>query len=127
MLVAHVRFASALILRVNGGTPPRDRDYAAPVSLPDDSDIGDIDVVRFYHDSAFYSIANAEFLEIGGRPDLGREVHYTLVGLALGADPIVIDVDCGDLALKWPGLSRSDFEVRRFRVAFIAPVNVAFP
>ena len=102
--------------RGNRGPPPRDRDYAAAVSLPDDSDIGDIDVVRLDNDSAFYSIANVKFLEIGSRPDLGREVHYTLVGLALGADPIVIGVDCGDLALKWPGLRCRDFKVRRLRV-----------
>jgi hypothetical protein len=71
---------------------------ATPVSLPDDSDVGDINVVRFYHDSAFYAVAYVEFLEIGGRPYLGREVHRALAGLALGAYQLGI----GFMALTWP-------------------------
>ena len=88
----------------------------ARATLPDDSDVGGINGVRFNHNSAFYAVTYVDFREIGRWPDLYREVNHALAGLAFGAYRIGIGVYGTDLAFKRPGLSQRGFEVWRLRV-----------
>lgn len=82
-------------------------------SLPDDSDVRDINVVGFYDDSAYYAVAYVESLEIGGRPYLARQVHSAIAGLVLSAYRLGFGVYGGDLSLPGPRLRRRNLEARR--------------
>ena len=91
----------------------RPRLMATTGSLPDDSDVRDINVVGFYDDSAYYAVAYVESLEIGGRPYLARQVHSAIAGRVLSAYRLGFGVYGGDLSLPGPRLRRRNLEARR--------------